>query len=390
MRSDAIMAATRHTGRIRSIDTMRGLVMLLMLIDHSRERFFLHHNVSDPMDIQHTDPALFWTRISAHLCAPVFVFLTGLSAWLYAHPASGPRSPAGFLVQRGLLLIGLEVTVLAALWFSLAQTIYLQVIWAIGLCMLVLAAVHRLPRHWLLATGLLLVGGHNLLTPIQFEPGQWGYSLWTILHDRGYWLRSDWINIKVSYPLLPWIGVILLGYSCGPLFGRDCQPSQRLRWLLQLGAGCLALLVVLRGSNVYGETRPWQPQDSLGLTLMDMANFTKYPPSLDFLLLTLGLMFLLLALFERLRGFHNSRVEAVLVNFGSAPMFFYILHLYALWLALAVSTSVTGTHTAEQLGIHSIQQVWLIAAGMAVLLYFPTRWFGRLKQQHRHPWLKLF
>src|SRR5690349_7384299 len=168
--------------RLTSIDVMRGLVMLLMLQDHVREKIYLHLQVTDPMTIATTTPDLFFTRLSAHICAPVFVFLTGLSAWLYANPPSAPpRSPRSFLIQRGLLLVFLELTVINFSWSGTYTTLWLQVIWAIGICMIVLGLMSSLPR-WLLATvGFLIVFGHNLLSPISFQPGEMGYSLWTIL-----------------------------------------------------------------------------------------------------------------------------------------------------------------------------------------------------------------
>ncbi len=385
--AEATPAATLKK-RIRSIDAMRGLVMLIMLIDHTRERFFLHQYVNDPMDVQQTDPMLFWTRMAAHLCAPTFVFLTGLSAWLYAHPASGYRSPAGFLAKRGLFLIFLEVVVLTGLWFVLANTIYLQVIWAIGLTMLMLALLCRLPYPVLLALGLLITLGHNALTPIQFAPGEWGYGIWTILHDRGYLWQSEMISFKVSYPLLPWIGVILLGYCAGPLFARSADAQWRQCWLLNLGLGCLGVLLILRGMNLYGETLDWQMQGDWLRTLMDFFNYTKYPPSLDFLLLTLGIMFLTLRVLERCPRLQGSKVEQVLVDFGSAPMFFYLLHLYLLMGLYYLAVAIWGTNQGAFFGVDHIAWVWLITLVMAAVTWWPTRSFSRYKHASTQPWIK--
>jgi uncharacterized membrane protein len=299
----AIAAVSESRRRIDTIDMMRGLVMLIMLLDHVRERVLLHLQVSDPMDLTTTTVGLFFSRLAAHLCAPVFVFLTGLSAWLYQNHHSGIQRPVRqFLVKRGFFLIALELTVVNFAWMGSYHTLWLQVIWVIGLSMLALAALVHLSKPVLAMIGLTLVFGHNLLTPISFAPEAWGYSLWTILHDRNYLLNAEAAAtfgmpmVKLSYPLLPWIGVIVLGYLAGPLY--HYSTTQRQRWLLGLGLACLGLLLLLRGLNFYGETLPWQHQASLLLTIMDWLNFTKYPPSLNFLLLTLGVMFLLLLVFE--------------------------------------------------------------------------------------------
>lgn len=240
--------------RLASIDVMRGIIILIMLIDHVRERFYYHHPVTDPMTIADTEPALFFTRTLAHLCAPLFVFLTGLSAWLYANPASKPkRDPSEFLLKRGFVLILLEMTLVNFSWFGSYQTLYLQVIWAIGLSMIALSVLCRLPRVWTITLGLIIVAGHNLLTPITFSPQEFGFSFWTIFHDANFLITEGPLRVKVSYPVLPWIGVILLGYSLGPLFSRDLCSKFRKVQLLKLGFSSLFALIVLRGFNIYGE-----------------------------------------------------------------------------------------------------------------------------------------
>jgi len=373
--------------RLTSIDVMRGLVMLFMLVDHVREKIYLHLQVTDPMTIATTTPDLFFTRLSAHICAPVFVFLTGLSAWLYAHPPSGPpRSPRSFLIQRGLLLVFLELTLINFSWSGTYTTLWLQVIWAIGICMIVLGLMSSLPR-WLLATlGFLIVFGHNLLSPITFQPGEFGHSLWTILHDRAFLVTGEPLQIKVTYPVLPWIGVILLGYAAGPLYSRAIESSRRVRYLIALGIGSLLLLLVLRGFNIYGETLPWMHGETFTQTLMSWLNFTKYPPSLDFLLLTLGLAFLLLAWFE---GMENGATR-VLVTFGSAPMFFYILHLYVLLILYRIALMIFGPTHGELFGVDDFYWVWVVSPLLAFALYFPTRAFARFKRTSKQPWVRYF
>jgi uncharacterized membrane protein len=373
--------------RIASIDVVRGLVMLLMTVDHVRETFFLQHQVSDPMDAATVDPALFFTRLAAHFCAPMFVFLTGLSAWLYAHPPNGPRDATGFLVKRGALLIGLELVVVNFAWTgTLSPSIlYLQVIWAIGLAMLALALLHRLPLALLATLGLVIVGGHNALAGVSFEPGSMAAAAWTVLENRGL-LVDGALKVKVSYPVVAWIGVILLGYACGPLYARstrvDAAPVRRRR-LAWGGAACLLLLVVLRGVNLYGEPLPWSVQDDAARTVMSFLNFTKYPPSLDFLLLTLGCGLLVLAAIEPVDNAF-TRVAAV---FGGAPLFYYLLHLYALLVLQRIAASLLDVARAD---LAAVWQVWALSALLAAALWWPTRRFGRYKRESGKAWVRYF
>lgn len=373
--------------RINSIDMLRGLVMLIMLLDHVRERVLLHLQVSDPMDLTTTEAGLFFSRLAAHLCAPVFVFLTGLSAWLYQYQSPTPRAVRPFLVKRGLFLIVLELTLVNFAWMGTYHTLWLQVIWVIGLSMLALALLSALPRKVLWMIALTLLFGHNLLTPIYFLPGEWGYSLWTILHDRNYLVSEGALKIKVSYPLLPWIGVIVLGYLTGPLFSNSLAPLQRQSALLRCGVAALLLFALLRGFNLYGETLPWQQQSSGLLTMMDMLNLTKYPPSLNFLLLTLGLMCLLLRWFEQPLP---AVVRRVLADFGAAPMFFYLLHLYVLLLMYQLLLWYFGANHGALYGVSDIRWVWLLSGILALLLYPPTRAFAAFKKRSRWRWIRYF
>ncbi len=443
-----IAPASALSQRINSIDMMRGLVMLIMLLDHVRERFFLHYQVADPMDVGNTDPALFFSRLAAHWCAPVFVCLAGVSAFLYQQHG---RALTPFLLKRGLVLIALEVLVINVAWMGHYHTLWLQVIWAIGMSMLVLAALHRLPRPviWLLA--ITIMAGHNLLSPIRFTPDEWGYTLWAILHDRGYiwqgqlsWFGDYAFAIKASYPLLPWFGVILLGYAMGPWFLPNKTPtsssgllSRRLCWA---GGIALGLLLVLRSVNQYGEPVAWQWHERGLQTVMSWFNFTKYPPSLDFLLLTLGLMCFALVGLSRLstvcdRAFKDGivsdrgdepRISAspaassvlssmassllasglrVLQAYGGAPMFFYILHLYVLlvlhrglswWSAMTRDNAGLGATTHLDLAPAStagyamshIGEIWLCTVVLVVLLYWPTRAFAAFKRRSGWRWLR--
>jgi len=386
--SDRVLtpAETVIKKRIASIDVIRGLVILLMAVDHVRERYFYHLNVADPMDLESTSPALFFTRMTAHLCAPTFVFLTGLSAWLYAHPANKPpRSPSSFLFKRGLFLVFIEVTLINFSWWGNFDTIFLQVIWAIGLSMIALSLAVKLPYWAIGLTGFLIVAGHNLLSPITFNPGETGYTIWAILHDRGVIFDGP-VRIKASYPILPWIGVILLGYFAGPIYARTMDMLTRRKRLIGLGVCCLAILLVLRGFNIYGEVLPWQAQGSALLTLMDFINYTKYPPSLDFVLLTIGCTLLMLAWFETLS---NKFMDAMEV-FGSAPMFIYILHLYVLLISYRIVLATVGPNAGDLFALDHVWQIWAISVLLMWALYYPTKVFAKFKRNTNMAWVKYF
>jgi len=373
--------------RLTSIDLLRGTVMLLMLLDHVRETFYMQHQIGDPMDVERTAPALFATRLLAHLCAPVFVFLTGLSAWLYAaRQPRGRAAAAAFLLKRGLFLIVLELTLVNLAWtFAFPpQVLYLQVIWAIGLSMLALAALLWLPRPLLALFGALLVAGHNLLDGVHVQGDGALATAWAVLHDRG-WLQLGDLRLRTSYPLLPWIGVIALGYAAGPWYGTGTPPAQRQQRLLACGLGALALFHLLRWHNGYGDA-PWQAQDDLAHTAMSFFNLTKYPPSLLFLLLTLGVGLLLLRVYERPR---LARALAPLAAIGAAPMFFYLLHLYVLKLLYLAALAFWGANHGSLFGVDSVAALWAIAAALGLALYWPTAAFARLKARRRDlAWLR--
>ncbi|WP_139670224.1 DUF1624 domain-containing protein [Pseudomonas sp. F16(2018)] len=375
------------TQRLQSIDALRGLVILFMLLDHVRETFFLHRQVSDPMTIDATEPSLFASRTLAHLCAPVFVLLTGLSAWLYGEKHQGRGDVSVFLFKRGLFLVVLEFTLVNFAWtFQLPPSvIYLQVIWAIGLSMLALSLLVWLPRPALLALGALIVAGHNLLDGLHFGPESALHVPWAILHERSWLEVGEHLRLRTSYPLLPWIGVIALGYGLGPWFARGSDAGKRQQRLLWAGAGLLLGFVALRLLNGYGEA-PWSLYARVGQTLMSFFNITKYPPSLLFLALTLGVGLLLLRGFERAG---DARWIGPLAVFGAAPMFFYLLHLYALKLLYVACVALFGLNQGRYFGFDGIGAVWLTAVLLPLVLYLPVRWFARLKARRRDiAWLK--
>lgn len=371
--------ATIAPARLASIDRLRGLVMLLMLVDHTREFFYFGHQVADPMGLATTAPALVLTRFASHPCAPIFVALTGVAAWLYGQGRSVAATSA-FLLKRGAFLVVLEVTVVSFAWtFALPPaTLFLQVIWAIGLSMIALACLVHLPRGWIAGIGIAIVAGHNLLDGVTIPSGSPGHALWAVLHERGYVDVGAGLRARTSYPVLPWIGTIALGYAIGPWFGRLEPPERRVRLLAISAAAMLLLFAVLRAVNIYGDPTPWSVQPELLMTTLGVLDLTKYPPSLDFLLVTLAIGAALLALWDQRPG-------GMLAVLGAAPLFFYVLHLYALHLLHAGVGWATGDAAFD---VPSIAWLWLIAAIVAPPLWFATRWFGGVKRRSSAWWIR--
>lgn len=385
-----MLDTSRSTSRIASIDILRGLVILLMMLDHVRERFYMHVRTGDPI-ADSIEPSLFFTRFLTHFCAPIFIFLAGTSAWLYAHPDEGVyRSPGPFLCKRGLVIILIELVLYYLVWAdSYPNFLFLQVLWAIGLCMIALAAVCRLNDRLLGSLGFLIVFGHMVLEPIDVVPGEFGYVLWTLLHDPNDLAQIGGLTVSLSYPALPWFGVILLGYFTGPLFASSLAMQARRTVLIGAGAACLALLLILRGFNLYGEALPWALQESAVKTLMSFLNYTKYPPSLDFLLITLGAGLLLLAWFESLP--RNKWLDA-LQTFGSVPMFIYVLHLYVLLAAYWALYLIFGPTQGERFGLSGVAWIWAGAIALVLAHYPIARAFAAYKHREKRakPWLSYF
>lgn len=380
----AVIAGTR----MLAIDALRGFVMLCMLVDHVRETFLLHRQVSDPMDALSVTPDLYFTRMLSEICAPVFIFLTGLSAYLYSQKHTRGETSL-FLLKRGLFLVLLEITFVCFAWNAefVPRTLWLQVIWCIGLCMIVMAGLLHFKRSWLIALGVVIIAGHNLLDGIVLSADSPFFVPWSILHQRAFIDITDYTRARTTYPVLPWIGVIALGWAIGPWFGKEVAPAVRLSRLLKTGLGLLLAFVLIRYLNVYGE-KPWVYTGDSLRTFMSFMSAKKYPPSLMFLMPTLGVGLLLLALFEKLQARGSIAQLAVL---GGAPMFFYLLHLYVLKALYLVAVAIWGANQGDYYGFDDLSAVWLWSVVLGVTLFFPTRWFAGLKQRRRDiAWLKYF
>lgn len=375
-------ASAASGSRLQSIDALRGLVMVIMLLDHVRETWFLYMPVGDPVDARTVMPALFFTRITSTLCAPIFVALTGLSAYLYSQRHTLAQT-SDFLLRRGAFLVLLELTLVNFSWRAelVPHFVFLQVIWVIGLCMIVLAALIHLPQRAILLLGLAIVAGHNLLDPIAFPPDHPLFVPWAILHDRSQ-IELAGVVIKFNYPALPWIGVICLGWSAGTWFSR-LTAAERRRTLQMTGMAMIAGFFVLRALNFYGDA-PWfvVPGEPIR-TVMSFLALTKYPPSLLFLLPTLGVGLLCLSAFERA---NDTRLTHWLSVMGGAPMFFYLFHLYLLRVLYLTARTIWGTNHGDVFGVDSLAWVWAWYLGLIVPLYFPTRWFSNIKKRRKDIW----
>ncbi|ENW78280.1 hypothetical protein F909_03967 [Acinetobacter sp. ANC 3929] len=368
--------------RLQAIDALRGLVILIMMVDHVRETFYLHYQVPDPMLVPDTEDPLFLSRILAHLCAPVFVLLTGLSAYLY-QAKNNLAMTREFLLKRGLFLIFLELIVINFAWTGTfpPDVVYLQVIWAIGISMLALAALIGLPKKLLWFISLLIIFGHNLLDHLSFENAPILHHLWLILHERGWIIFGDVIRFRTSYPVLPWIGIITLGYCIGTtVFHQSKTMHQKNQILLSFGLASVGTFVLLRYLNFYGD-QAWISMPSFTDTAMSFINLTKYPPSLLFTLFNVGIGLILLVLLHKVENKHWVKPFIV---FGSVPMFFYIVHLYVLKVLYLIAVNIFGTNYGEYYGVESVSTLWTIAIVLSVLLYPLVYKFSEFKHRNKH------
>ncbi|MCY1161166.1 hypothetical protein D9M71_09480 [compost metagenome] len=369
--------------RLQAIDALRGLVILIMMVDHVRETFYLHYQVPDPMLIPGTEESLFFSRVLAHICAPVFVVLTGLSAYLYQAKNNSIRMTREFLIKRGLFLIFLELIIINFAWTGKfpPDVIYLQVIWAIGLSMIALAALIGLPKKLLWVISLTIIFGHNLLDQISFSNVPIINSLWLILHERGWIEFGDVIRFRTSYPVLPWIGVIALGYCIGArVFDQSIEPNKRNKILLTFGLSSMTLFFILRLINVYGD-QAWSIMPTFTESLMSFINVTKYPPSLLFILWNVGIGLILLVILQKVET--KSWIKPLIV-FGSVPMFFYIVHLYVLKGLYLIAVEVFGKNYGDYYGVSSVAMLWFISLVLCIGLYPLMVKFSNFKHKNKH------
>lgn len=396
--------------RIDSIDLLRGIVMVIMMLDHTRD--FVHSQglFGDPTNLQTTTVSLFLTRWITHFCAPVFVFLAGTGAYLQWSKGKSKGALSRFLLTRGLWLIVLECTVgKMGAFFTLDYRMigFFQVIWVIGISMILLAALIHLPLKVVAAFGLAMIALHNLLDRFQVQPWQGpaspmpstGAKLWMLLHQQGVFpilpFRSP--VIIVVYPMIPWIGVMAVGYAFGAFYRKEQDQSRR-RLLLVIGGIVTALFISMRFANFYGDPSKWAGQKNAAFTVMSFLNTTKYPPSLLFLLMTLGPALIALAFFELTK---RGAISRFFITFGRVPLFFYLLqwptaHLISVLLHWATGKPVKWLFTSP-LDLFSNPppsgigfNLWIVYAswiGGIIILYPLCKWFAGVKARRRDWWL---
>jgi uncharacterized membrane protein len=380
--------------RITSIDLLRGIVMVLMALDHVRDYFHFDAYFFDPTDLTQSNPALFWTRFVTHFCAPVFVFLAGTSSF-FVGQRSDKRALSTWLLKRGVWLIIAELTIIKLAWFFKLDytTNLLQVIWILGLSMICLAGFIHLPKKLTIALCLLVILGHNALDGINaadtFSP-----ALWTLLHVFNIIPLGN-VSVFVGYPIIPWVFVMPLGYYFGQLYLPSFDAQLRVKRLWQIGIGMTVLFIALKFINLYGDPYSWTVQKSLSYTLMSFFNVTKYPPSLMYLLITLGPAIMFLAIAEKWQGATSSK----LITIGQVPMFYYIVHIYVIHAFGVIAALLTGFTFSDMVidvwvtlqpdlqgygfSLWVVYLFWII---LMVGLYPLCRWYKGYKQANRDKW----
>ncbi|MBS1530250.1 MAG: DUF1624 domain-containing protein [Bacteroidetes bacterium] len=391
-------AAPVQKRRIESIDMLRGLIMVIMAIDHVRDYFHPAIAANDPTNMITTTPILFFTRFITHYCAPLFVFLSGISAQL----AGGRRTKkqlSAFLIKRGLWVVAVEL-VFIRFAFSmdpLHRVLPLQVIWAIGASMIILGIWIWLPMPVIAATGVVLVFGHDILDYLPLPKTGTDGLIWKLLltGHREFFHMTGPVFIKTNYAVLPWAGVMMLGYVFGLMYKSTFAAAKRRRILTAGGLFLLALFFVLRTFNIYGDPAPWTAQGTMTLNILSFLNVSKYPPSLLYLCVTLGPGLLLLALMEKVK----NKLTDIFIVFGNVPFLYYIMHWFLLRAFSVAEFYLSGYGAKDMYNPktmfffrpdtmgYSLGLVYVVWFAVIVILYFPCRAFARYKRSHQQWWL---
>jgi uncharacterized membrane protein len=392
---------TLTKNRIESIDIVRGMAMVIMALDHVRDYFHIGANTGDPLDLSTTTVLLFFTRWITHFCAPVFIFLSGTS--IYLQSLRKTKKELGiFLVKRGLWLIAVEWCIISLGWtFNLHYNIIpFQVIWAIGVSMFLFGVLMliNIPYKLILTLGIILVAGHNVLDFPEAAPGFQSNFWWDLFH-HGVFVPYQYAPNHVAlmvYPFPAWMGVMMLGYCAGVLFTTAYTPENRKKILIRIGLSLIALFILVRFTNAYGDPRDWAAQPNWFYTVLSFINVTKYPPSLLFLCMTIGPALLLLAYTENIK----NKLSDALVVFGRTAFFYYILHIYIIHIAAAVCFFARGHTFADAANVgqqfpfmfvapgegYGLPVVYLVWALVVIGLYPLCRRYDQYKTLHKEKW----
>ncbi|RYY21562.1 MAG: DUF1624 domain-containing protein [Chitinophagaceae bacterium] len=384
--------------RLSSIDALRGLVMIIMALDHSREMFHNAAFTGDPVDMSTTTPALFFTRWITHFCAPVFVFLSGTSIYLQSLRKT-KKELSVFLLKRGLWLIVVDLVIMSfGITFDVHfGLIILQVIWAMGISMIILAGAIWLPFAVPATIGLLIVFGHNALDFFEKNASSAPSVFYHLVHRPAMLPISEGHFLGIFYPFVPWTGVLLTGYAFGKSYTSAAGAEPNAKITRYIGFGAIFLFIILRYTNVYGDPLPWSGQKTPVYTFLSFLNTQKYPPSLLYLCMTLGPALVLLSFLNSL----PRKLTVVMTVYGKVPFFYYILHFYILHLITAIMflgrghsfrEGIEGSPSfpfhfivpGEGLSLLASYGLWIL---VVACLYPLCRWFGRYKQLHTQWWL---
>jgi uncharacterized membrane protein len=378
--------------RIESLDLLKGLVIVIMALDHVRDYFHYASYFFSPNDVEQTSISIFFTRFITNFCAPAFSFLAGVSAFMVSKRKSDYELSA-FLLKRGFWLVFVEIVIMNFGWHfdPNYKDAFLGVIWVLGISMVFLAGLIHLSKNSILFFSCILIFGHNLLDSIHFSDS----TLWTILHERRTVLATKDHIFSVKYPLIPWIGVMSLGYYFGNFYDKSINPEKRKKLFNGIGIAALVLFIILRFYNLYGESSLWKEFDTISKSSFSFLNLTKYPPSLFYLLFTLGGVFLFLANSENLKG----KVVDFFTVFGRVPFFFYILHIYFIHFFALIVAEITGYGWGKMIlpdmpyKVDSLKGfgfnlpiTYLIWILVIIVLYFFCKKFDSYKQANKSRW----
>lgn len=381
--------------RVASIDFLRGAIMIIMALDHVRDYFHYASFQFDPLDLSKTSAAIFLTRWITHYCAPIFMFLSGVSAFLNGLKKT-KKELSWFLFTRGLWMVLLELTVVNFGWnFDIEfHTILFITIWALGISMIVLSLLIFLPLQIILAFSFVMIAGHNLLDSIQFQDNNLASFGWALLHQQNGFTWHDRL-VLVGYPVIPWIAVMALGYCIGTIY-TTLDAATRKKRLRLYGISAIALFIVLRFINLYGDPFPWKEQETILFTLLSFIDTTKYPPSLLFILMTLGPACIFLSFTENVRSGFSNFVSV----YGRVPMLYYLLHIYVIHLLAMIASELFTKYDWSKWILHEplwfVQDfkgygyplviVYLVWVGVVLLLYPLCRAYDKYKQAHKEKW----